>query len=636
MCGIAGITRTSHGDVSWITSALDRLRHRGQDDAGWLVRSEAGLERGRDGRHLSGDLALMHRRLAIIDLTELGWQPMSSHDGRFEVVFNGEIYNFLELRDELRLLGHDFHSESDTEVLLAAWQRWGTTCLNRFVGMFAFALLDSLANRLFLVRDFFGIKPLYYCRWDDGIGFASEIPSLLELPGVSRRANPDRVYQYLRFGVTDHADQTMFADVSQLPAAHYLEVDLASDQVSRPVRYWTPGTFEPSTLSFQAAAERVRELFLESVRMHLRSDVPVGAALSGGIDSSAIVMAMRYLEPDLEIHAFSYIADDPNLSEERWVDLVGAASGAQVHKLKPSPFELIEDLDHLVRVQGEPFGSTSIYAQYRVFQLAQRAGIKVMLDGQGADELLGGYPLYSGARFASLVRQGSWSNAVSFLRAASGKPGRGGLWRSGLSFLIPEKLQPFAWRLIGRDLNADWLNSGYFEAHEVVPARFRVHQENQVLRAELIHSVIEGNLPMLLRFEDRNSMAYSLESRVPFLTPAFADLLLSLPESYLIAPDGTTKAVFRAAMRGIVPDAVLDRQDKIGFVTPEHGWVEKMGTWLNDLIQSDAAKCTKALNIEVVKRDMNAFLQGHRSLDSHMWRWMNLIAWTRAFDVDFD
>src|SRR5438876_5160192 len=331
MCGIAGVVPAPSRrlDSSLIPRLLRCLEHRGPDDLGWLQDSPEGVKLHRDpgGQDSIEAVVLLHRRLSILDLTATGRQPMATPDGRYYIVYNGEIYNYLELRSELEDLGHQFRSRSDTEVLLAAYAQWGGQALTRLVGMFAFAILDTQERRLFLARDFFGIKPLYYASGPAGFMFASEIKALLELPGVSRRVNPERLYLYLVFGITDHGPETLFSDIHQLPPAHYLEVPLDGAWVNPPVRYWDIDLKPARHIPFGEAAERLREIFLKSIRLHLRSDVPVGTALSGGIDSSAIVMAIRSLAGgDLELHAFSYVADDETLGEEKWIDQIGRAS----------------------------------------------------------------------------------------------------------------------------------------------------------------------------------------------------------------------------------------------------------------------------------------------------------------------
>ncbi len=358
------------------------------------------------------NMVLGHRRLSIIDLSPLGHQPMTSGNGRYWIVYNGEIYNYLELKEELSRKGHFFRGTSDTEVILAAYEEWGREMLTRFIGMFALAILDIRERCIFLARDFFGIKPFYYTLAAGRFAFASEIKALLGLKGVTRKGNTGRLYEYLGFGLTDFGGETLFSDIFQLPAAHYAYVRLDRPYMVEPVRYWQIDPSYRQDISYDEAVDRLRTLFTDSVRLHMRSDVPVGSCLSGWLDSSAIVMNMKSLQsPGQELHAFSFIVDDPVLSEERFVDMVGHAVAAACHKTSPGPEDMISDLEQLVYCQEEPFMSTSIYAQYRVFKLAHETGIKVMLAGQGADEIFAGYYSMIGARLTSCSPQGRIATA---------------------------------------------------------------------------------------------------------------------------------------------------------------------------------------------------------------------------------
>jgi asparagine synthase (glutamine-hydrolysing) len=345
---------------------------------------------------------------------------------------------------------------------------------------------------------------------------------------------------------------------------------------------------------------------------------------------------MRQVEPRLGIHTFSYVAEDPALSEERWVGLAGSRAGAVLHKVQPTPEELVADLDQLIDLQDEPFASTSIYAQQRVFRLAREAGITVMLDGQGADEMLGGYRWYLAARLASLTRQGRWVEASRFLARVARLPGSGGAFRLLLQaggLLFPPVCKALALRLAGQDLMPHWLSAAWFETRGVRPSPSHGRAMRDVLREQLHHTLVESSLPMLLRYEDRNSMACSIESRVPFLTTPLVSFILRLPEEYLIAPDGTSKDVFRRAMRGIVPDAVLDRRDKIGFATPEQRWLTALRPWVERTL--DSAERVPALNPGGMRREWQAVLQGRRKFDFRIWRWVNLIRWAERRDVSF-
>ena len=647
MCGIAGCVVSV--PAPWIAGAVDAMSesivHRGPDDRGVLRWDGRGPVRS--GRSLPAEgaatVGLAHRRLSIIDLSETGWQPMSTADGRYHIVYNGEIYNYVELREELKKRGHRFRSESDTEVLLAACAAWGAGAFARLVGMFAFALLDTAEYRLLLARDFMGIKPLYCATWPGGLAFASEIKALLTVPAVSARANPQLLYDYLRYGRIDQGRETMFADIRQFPAAHYAWIDLdRPDGPWSPERYWTLGETEGAARhrSLDGAAEELRDIFLDNVRLHMRSDVTVGAALSGGIDSSSIVAGVRKLGgPAVDLQAVGFVADDPRINEERWIDLAADAAGARVHKVSITPEELKHDLDDLIRAQDEPFGSASIYAQYRVFRMAAEQGLKVMLDGQGADEIFAGYMSLLPYRWAGHVRSGALWRAARFLQSVaphSGMSSRSILVR-GLGALAPTSLQPSLVRLTGWQAVPRWMDGAWMKRRgvdtKISPARLG-HRHD--LRGVLDAALLNRSLPQLLRYEDRNSMAHSVESRVPFLTPRLVDFVARLPESFLIDDDGLTKSVFRRAMQGIVPGAILDRRDKIGFEPPQRKWLSALDPWVRETLSACSASRVPCLRSEEMIRHWENASTRQQRFDWTIWRWLNTIAWANLYDVEFE
>lgn len=626
MCGILGVFSRVDSEMLGrrVGDGLRALAHRGPD--------------AHDRRPVSlsaGVCHLGHARLSIIDLSPAGLQPMSSADGRYVIVFNGEIYNYLELRSELQALGCSFVSQSDTEVLIAAWAAWGEACLPRLTGMFAFAVLDREEATLTCVRDVFGIKPFFYSYDVESFCFASEVPALLSLRGTKVALNPQRAYDYLVHGDYDSTEQTFFEGVFHLPPGHILRLDLSERLTAKPRRWWTPVIAERHDLSFADAAERVRSLFLDSVRVHLRSDVPLGAALSGGIDSSAVVCAMRHVAPEHPIHTFSYVAEGTPVNEEPWADIVNAHAGATSHKVTVTAKELVRDLDDMIRAQGEPFGSTSIYAQYRVYQLARENGITVTLDGQGADELLAGYDGYPGQRIASLVDMGEWLGAVRFARGWADWPGR----RLGDAAKLAAAATTDGWvyqtlrRASGRASMPEWMRENVLVEQGVKLRHPRqrpaVTACGRRVAAELAHSLTQRGLASLLRHGDRNSMRFAIESRVPFLTLAQAELMLSLPESYLISDAGETKAVFRAAMRGIVPDAVLDRKDKVGFQTPEAAWIGAMSDTIRGWLAEDVG--VPFFDQAAAVKEFDAIVAGRRPFSWQAWRWVNFVRWHQLF-----
>ena len=622
MCGIAG-GWWPHPTIAQnqLAQALSAMRRRGPDDQGLELYSFD-----------SAIVALGHVRLSIIDLSAAGHQPMHTRDGRWAMVFNGEIYNYRELRSELTKLGHRFASDTDTEVLLAAWAQWGAACLPRLTGMFAFAVLDKQTATLTCVRDAFGIKPFFYAAEDGkSFAFASELPALLQILPGKPALNWQRAYDYLVHGDYDSTPETFYAGVHHLSPGHWLQVNAATGQASAPQRWWQPNITERPGWRFDDAVQQVRERFLQNIRLHLRSDVPLGAALSGGIDSSAVVCALRHVEPDLPIHTFSFIAKGSDVNEEHWVDRVNAHVGAIAHKITVTGTELAHDLDDMIRAQGEPFGSTSIYAQYRVFQLAKENGITVTLDGQGADEMLAGYSGYPGQRLRSLLETGQWGKAHQFWGAWAQGPGRGRLLAAKM--LVSETTQgglyELLWHLDGKTASPNWINTkSLLDADvDITKPRYRpaLDSKGRRVMAELANSLSQRGLSWLLRHGDRNSMRFSVESRVPFLTLDMVNLLLSMPEEYLISPQGETKHVFRAAMRGIVPDDVLNRKDKIGFATPEQDWLLGMAPTVREWLRVDLG--LPFLDQAKALQEFDLIVAGKRPFSWQVWRWINFYRW---------
>lgn len=622
MCGILGtfVTSSTHFDLQRVQFALRKLGHRGPDDHGLQCISVAG-----------GNLALGQTRLSIIDLTAGGHQPMRSEDGRYVIVFNGEIYNYKELREDLKVHGCRFISNSDTEVLLASWATWGPACLKRLVGMFAFAVLDSHCATLTCVRDAFGIKPIFYAKEGGDFQFASEAPALLALRSAKAQPNWQRAYDYLVHGCYDSNDQTFFDGVYQLQPGHMLVISLAERTTSVAERWWKPQTTECHDLSFEDAVSRVRDNFLQSIRLHLRSDVPLGAALSGGVDSSAVVCAMRHVAPDHPIHTFSYIASGSSVNEEVWVDLVNQHVEASAHKVVVSPQELARDLDDMIRAQGEPFGSMSIYAQYRVYQLAKENGITVTLDGQGADEMFGGYIGFPGERVRSFLDAGRPLEAFDFLQQWAKWPGRSmsmGIKAALAEFTtgVPHELMRM---VAGLNEVPDWVDKLAAEKMGLTGRikRFRSNADAKCRRlsAQMINMLVQHGLPGLLRHGDRNSMRFSIESRLPFLTLDQVEFALSLPERYLVSDTGETKHVFRQAMKGIVPDEILSRRDKVGFEPPEKEWLMSIADQAREWLSEDA-------RIPFVRRDallaqFEDVIAGRRPFSWQVWRWINFYRW---------
>ncbi|MBU4276289.1 MAG: asparagine synthase (glutamine-hydrolyzing) [Proteobacteria bacterium] len=628
MCGILGgwFEQDRQSDHARMAAGLAALAHRGPDNE--------------DQASFFGDwgaVTLGHRRLSIIDLSPGGHQPKSSPDGRFVLVFNGEIYNYRELREQLRSLGHTFETKSDAEVLLACWAQWGRECLPRLRGMFAFVVYDTARHELICVRDAFGIKPLYYHQQPDAFVFSSELPALLTLLPGRPRINWQRAYDYLVHGDYDDQADTFLSGVQQLPPGHVLRIGLTSREPEQPQRWWWPSIAKRQDLTFEQAAEKLREMFLENIRLHLRSDVPLGATLSGGLDSASVVCAMRQIEPDMPIHTFNFAARGSRVDEEPWANMVNRHVNATAHKVLVTPEELASDIDDMIRSQGEPFGSTSIYGQYRVFKLAKQRGVTVALDGQGADELLAGYQGYPGPRMRSLLDGGRAAEALGFLRGWSRWPGRS-LGRGALALggqMTPAALRKSAMRLAGRNVAPAWLNLGPLQEAGVrlerLPIVYEADSRGRRLAATLRWAQAGHGLAALLRHADRNSMRWSLECRVPFLTTDMAEFLLRLPESYLVSPRGRSKRILRAAMRGIAPQAVLERRDKVGFATPERRWLAALGPRVDSWLEG--IEGFAFLRATACRGEVKAIVGGKKGFDFRAWRLINFCRWAQLLDV---
>jgi asparagine synthase (glutamine-hydrolysing) len=668
MCGIFGLIKPGTFDVEELASASASIRHRGPDDEGFVLLKKgcspivfggqdtpesamanrgipwAPKERlqGR-GKIGSGGVAMVHRRLSIIDTSGLGHQPMCDPSARLWIAYNGEIFNYLELRAELECLGHRFLTETDTEVILAAYRQWGSACLGRFNGMWAFAICDLERNEIFFARDRFGVKPLYFWRNGSLVAFASEIKAFTVLDGWRARADRQGVLDCLVWSVMDHRKSTMFDGVIHLPPGHHLKIDLdvtTSETEQRDLQsvrwYRLP---EPDRRpSGPEAVSGLRELLRDSVRLRLRADVPVGSCLSGGLDSSSIVSLMGSLRHEgsgqaAPLHTFTARSLDEGYDEFRYAEAVATRWRTEIHTVTPEPKSLFSELDSLVWHQDEPFLSTSIYAQWCVFRAARANGVTVMLDGQGADEALGGYRGYIGAYLAGLVRRGQfvpWWRELSALKREIGFGTFRSLGYTG-AYLLPGIVQ-WAGRLDGRShADAAWLAPEAREALRHDPIAAAGGRPQTVV--ELSRSQITAtHLPMLLHWEDRNSMAHSIEARVPFLDYRVVEYCLSIDDFDKVG-GGIPKKVLRTAMRGVVPDLVLDRRDKMGFVTAESLWArrDEPARFRAELAQ--AVDTLPHVLSPTLLSQFDEVLDGRRPFDQRYWRAICVSTWARRFAV---
>ncbi len=640
MCGVAALFAAPPVPLSPLIAAMTRMiEYRGPDDEGLALFRGPGLAPIVEATAAPAEAALGNRRLAIVDLSSSGHQPMASEDGRCWITFNGEIYNHIELRKELEALGCRFRSHTDTEVILHAYRLWGEKCLDRFNGMFAIVLVDREVRKLLAARDRFGVKPLYYWRSPQGLtAFASEIKQFSVLPGWRARVNGQGAYDFLNWGVSDHTGETMFEGVRQLRGGEV--VHCALDELARgvPVRRWYE--LEPDRFagSFDEAAERFRDLFTDSVRLRLRADVPVGSCLSGGLDSSSIVCAanllLRTANAQAQQKTFSAYSRVARFDESRHIETVVRHTGVEGHGTWPDLSELFGLVDAITWHQDEPFGSTSIYAQWHVFRVASQARVKVLLDGQGADEQLVGYHGFFAPHFTSLFMRLRWLtlwNEIAKARELHGMAPSLAVKYIG-NAVLPQPLRQRLRRFAGKPSAApQWIDDrriGYDGADPYARLGLKTTSIDDMTRAMLLYI----GLPMLLHWEDRDSMAHSVESRLPFLDYRLVEFVMGLPADYRIA-GATTKRVLREAMRGILPEAIRMRMDKLGFATPEEAWVRDQAP---ELFRAEARRAVEAsrgiLNARALAR-AEAIIDGREPFSFLLWRMISFGRWMERFGV---
>jgi len=597
MCGIVGYWGPPEAGL--LEAMADVIRHRGPDDDGFFE-----TERGGIG----------YRRLSIIDL-EHGQQPMANEDGSVRVVQNGEIYNFRELRAALVQRGHAFRTSCDTEVIVHAYEEYGPECFARFNGMWGIAVLDLRGDRprLVLSRDHFGIKPLYYAQAGDRFLFGSEIKALLQDPGLTPAPNDQRVYDYLVAGLHDHDDETFFEGIRQLPAATYAVID---DGGFRRRRYWEPRL----STDGNADPEAFRSLWKKAIERRLVADVPVGTCLSGGLDSSSIVCLMSELLAEHvtdavslgdRIKTFSAVFGDDPIDESEYIEEVVRTTGVESHLVEPSSEEFFEELERVVWHQEEPMVSTGPYAQWCVMRLAA-PHVKVLLDGQGGDELLGGYVPYQYVYLRQLLRERRYADLAREAWDA----------RDVLAPLLRRRLSERRKRVpIDRLLRPE------FAAAMSAPRDSRAQDD---LKLRLLQDLTSYSLPSLLRYEDRNSMAFSLESRVPYLDPELVEHVLALPPEALVSR-GWSRAILREAMRGVLPEKIRLRRWKVGFTTPEMRWLKARRTAVQSLFRSPAFGARKYWDGLRVADAFREACAGGMEESLFFWRVLNVELWLRVF-----
>ncbi len=580
-------------------------------------------------------ITLAHWRLSILDPLPESNQPFSRTSNGQILIFNGEIYNYQEL---MQKIGGDFQTAGDTEVLLAAYEKWGVDCLQYLRGMFAFGIFDPVKRRVFLARDRFGIKPLYYRRGRGEWEFASEIKQLLSGKLV---ANSSRVKDFLLFGVQDHTDETLFQDILQLRGGECIEISLEHPESATVTQWYFPERALISGMSFDEASRAFRNKFFETIRLHLRSDVPLGFCLSGGMDSSAIVGVAGALlcDADHERIAINCRYRIEGLDEGVYAQASANLSHVSLLEVSPSSAHLAQALEKITYHMDEPVNNASVFSQYEVFCAAKLRGLKVMLDGQGGDELLASYPSFFWPYLFGLLKQFKFGEC---LRNASyfKKDHQWGFYdavRSMALWFSP----PWAYRLSKHLVSGRYQKKNIFKRDFLfgnggfVPPWHSLGYSRTVASTQSLSLLMlqRISLPMLLHWEDRNSMANSIESRVPFLDHELVELALSFPDQFKIQ-DGVTKRVLKYALRDLVPPAISGRRDKMGFATPEQIWMKKdEDGFFKNLLDDVPAAFPEIFDQVGLSKIWREFQAGGR-YNPILWRACMLLLWARVFRVD--
>lgn len=618
MCGIAGVVSELPIYCLDIQHMGAVLAHRGPDGQGFMLSEGVRAPQALPGLidfspMLPCHVALVHRRLAIVDLSPLGHQPMVWQQ-RYVITFNGEIYNHVELRQELETLGYTFASHSDTEVILAAYDAWGVQCLSKFNGMWAFVLVDTQQHRVFMSRDRFGVKPLYYAQVDGTFAFASEIKVLLEHPAVDAIPDKDFAKQYLRYGPSEEGRQTAWQGISRFPAASYVECELTQliTGLWTPVQYWdvqpnlSAEAFDDAKA--QQLADTYYHLLEDAVSLRLRADVKVGSALSGGLDSSSIVYLINKLLKEQGVanqqETFSSVYKSPgvqNCDESQFIDCVAQVLDVRSNQIEPNVDDVPGEHEKVIFAMDCPPESTCMSGWHTFLRVAQ-SDVIVTLDGQGADEQLAGYLHYLLPWFAQMPLV----QIVSELPKVSAIP-------RALRFALRGMVVGIVKRLLGKNITLMLLYKIGYKTDPFIP-----------LNKKLIND-FNSSLRVLLHYADRTSMAFSIESRMPFMDYRLVEFLASVPAAYKLH-GGWTKYLARRAFSGKLPDEIVWRKDKMGWPIPETHWFEgKLKSWMVEQVANpDFLQWLGVTAADVPLDKPNVPM-------THKVRWLNLATWHRLF-----
>jgi len=563
MCGIVAIAKQDGTTCS--ATVLDRMRdevaHRGPDGCGRQLFMHSCLVNSQNGSDSAWTVGLAHRRLAILDLSAAGRQPMAYRD-RFWIVYNGEVYNYVEVRAELTRLGHSFRSTSDTEVILAAYSEWGTDCFRQLRGMWGLVIFDRQRQEFIACRDRLGIKPLYRSNVAGILAIVSEIKQLQQLPGFTSVLDHGVAAEYLQTGYED-PERSFFRGVQPIPAGMWQKIDVGTMAVTEEGEYWHPERIQSSVTDPIEAGERLAERLRECVRLYLRSDVPVGCALSGGLDSSAIAVTANHLlnGNGCALHTFTLTCPGDVTDERAYAEAVLEQIAAQPHFVTINADLFLQDLDSFVRTHDEPVGALSMYAAYCLARLTRDAGVNVILNGQGGDESLSGYWQSYFLHLRELWQRRDWWRLADHVVGSAYVNGNPTLLGQ-----IPVMLRRYRARR-NPPISIAFRGSDEHRATNLLEQSLELDGQHR-----RIFEMRRLFLPRLLKWDDRNFMAFSVESRYPFLDHVLVDLCLSF-SSAILYQRGWTKLPLRMGLRSELPPAVRDRRSKFGLETPQDKWL---------------------------------------------------------------
>jgi asparagine synthase (glutamine-hydrolysing) len=654
MCGIFGVLNFNEVNVNLksFQDSVNIIKHRGPDDEGYAFFNtfkKKSEERFGDtsavkkGTHILSDsndvlnLAFGFRRLSIIDLSVNGHQPFFNEGKNICIIFNGEVYNYIEIREELISKGYKFRTGTDTEVIMNSYIEWGEDCLSRFNGMWGIALYDMRKNVLFCTRDRFGVKPFYYYKDDKVFVFGSEMKSLIEYfktdLSFEKRINKEIAFDYFVNNFTEHTENTFILGIKNLPPAHLIKIQGNDFNVRKYFDIEVNkelGKYDQQ--KFDGIEKQFSELIFDSVKLRLRSDVAVGTCLSGGLDSSAVVSLINKIltensdsnkqQTGKRQKTFSAVYDDASIDERKFIEEIIKKTNCDSQYVFPDKADLFSDIDNFIFQLDEPIGGTSPYAQWNVMRLARQNNVTVLLDGQGADESLGGYEVYFGFLYANLFRQGNYLQLMSELSKNFQKGIE--ISKRGYKYYVNSKNKNTS-SPVSKYYNQDFLKN--YSGKSILEYR-----TSDNLNEKLYEDLSKYILPSLLRFEDRNSMKFSIESRTPFLDYRIIKLLFETEGIYKIH-NGFSKWILRNSMNGKMPDNIVWRRDKKGFPTPERKWMKLLKEDFIKVVNESKDDLSSYFNTDLILNNYDRIISDQEIKSHFLWKIYNFAKWKKMYGV---